>query len=146
MEHRQLPPELQQLERDLTARPLPEPPADLRRRVIGQVRAGVRQERSAARWAFAAALAAAVLVWVNLSLSATQATDYGMRLGGQGPPIGMAARQIQRLLPGISRREALRQATLLQAGSNLVACPDFPARPDARNHLDTLGRLLAEGE
>ena len=125
MEDRQLPPELRQLERDLTSRPLPDPPAALRLRMIGQVRVKLRQDRFAARWGFAAAVAAVALLWINLSLSATQATDYGLRLGGQGQAVGELAEQMQQVLPELSPREALRQAILWQAASTLAACPDL---------------------
>jgi hypothetical protein len=72
-------PELERLEHALAAGPGVDPPDDLRRRVIADVRAELRRERVRGGWAFAAAVAATVALWMNLSLSATQATDYGLR-------------------------------------------------------------------
>ena len=142
MEEYELPPELEQLQQDLAACWRPGPPADLRQRVIGGIRAELRRDRSRARWAFAAAMAAAALVWINLSLSATRATDYHLQFGSKRPPVEAAAEQIQQLLPEIPRREALRQAALLQAGSNLAWYPNFPAHPAAPGRLSALDDLL----
>ena len=74
-----LPPELQRLEHTLAEHPRVAPPDDLRLRVMADVRSELRRERAHDGWAFAAAVAATVALWMNLSLSATQATDYGLR-------------------------------------------------------------------
>ena len=139
----ELPPELRQFEQELAARPRPEPSADLAQRVLDGVQAELPQSmagpsRTASRrngsrswWAFAAGTAAAVLVWINLSLSAARETHYGLQFGNGHPTVHETAQQIRRLLPEASPREALRQAVLLKAGSNLARCPDLSARPEA---------------
>lgn len=130
----QLPSELQQLESDLSNRSLGEVSATLRRKVLDDVRSQLRIERSHARWQFAAAVAAVVLVWMNLSMSAIQATDFGFRCHEPSESIETIVQRIQQLVPDISAGEAQRQAILLRAGSNLVCYPDL-----SRNY-DTLNR------
>ena len=92
-----LPPELEWLEQDLAGRACPEPSHDLRRRVMTDVRAELRRDRARRNWAFAAALAATVALWMNLSLSATQATDYGLRCDGHAAATDAGPRQIDLL-------------------------------------------------
>jgi hypothetical protein len=132
MEHQQLPPELQQLQEELLAHPRPDPPANLRQRVMDGVCGELRPNGWRARWAFAASLAAAVLVWVNLSLTATRATDCGLRVGYLPEVVDETTQQIVRLLPQISPEEARREALLLQAGSLLPPYPNLKA--DAADH------------
>ena len=146
MEDFQLPPELQQLERELAGRPHPEPSADMRQRVIGRLRGELRGNGLRNGWTFAAGVAATVLVWANLSLSATLATDYGLPTDSPRPPVGAVAEQIQQLLPELSQREALRQALLLQAGSDLVGYPNVSAHPGARGRLRIFNDLLPQGD
>jgi hypothetical protein len=87
------------------------------------VRLELRSQRKRARWSYAALAAGAVLLWINLSLSATRATDY--RLLPKDPPAAVEAlaAEIQQLAPEVSHREARRQAVLLRAGMNLARCP-----------------------
>ena len=145
MENHDLPPDLQELERDLAGRPRPVPPAALRQRVIGGVRAELRRNGSRNGWTFAAGLAAAVVVWVNLSLSATLATGFGSKRGGTGPPVEKVAEQIQQLLPELSDEEARRQAVLLQAGSDLRGRATFSAGRRGLRQFDELEDILREG-
>ena len=105
MENRQLPPDLQQLERDLAGRPRPGPPAELRQRVIEGARVELRRNGSRNGWTSAAAVAAAVVVWINLSMSVTHATDYGSRPDTPRPPVGKLAAQIRQLLPELSESD-----------------------------------------
>lgn len=146
MENEQLPPELEQLERDLADRPRLDPPAELRQRVIGGVRAELRRDGPRNGWAFAAAVAAVVLVWLNLSLSATLATDCGPPPHTPAREVGKVAEQIQKLLPELSQREALRQAVLLQAGSSQPWCPSVPVGPAAPRHRGAGVTPVAPGE
>jgi hypothetical protein len=125
MDDWQLPPELQQLERDLANRSRHRASDDLRPRILGDLRSRLRAERSRARWQFALAVAVVVLVWLNLSMSATQATDFGLRLNGPSQPLESIAEQVQRLVPEFSPEEARRQAILLQTGSRLVCYPNL---------------------
>jgi hypothetical protein len=121
----ELPSELRQLEQDLVARSRSRAIEDLRPRILGDLRSRLRTERSHSRWQFALAVAVVVLVWLNLSISATQATDCGLRLNGPSGPIQTVADEIHRLVPDLSPEEARRQAVLLQAGSRLVCTPSM---------------------
>ena len=137
-----LPAELAAIEWDLAAR-LPGGPADgLRGRVLGGVRTELRRQQRRAGWGFATAVAVAVVVWINLSISATRATDYHLQPGAERQSVAVVAGQIRQLVPEISPRESRRQAALLQAGSNLAWYPNFPARPAARGRLDASDNLL----
>ena len=95
-----LPSELQRLERSLAAGGGVGPPEGLRRRVMADVRSELRRERVRGGWAFAAAVAATVALWMNLSLSATQATDYGLRCDAAVSTCDAAPHQID-LLRGL---------------------------------------------
>jgi hypothetical protein len=133
MEAWQLSAELQELERALAGRPLPEPSAHLRQKVLGDVRRRLPADRGKARWQFAVAVAAMVLLWLNLSLAATRTTDCGLRLGGLGQSIETACRQIEQLVPELSPEQSRRQAILLRAGSTLVLCPDLSSSGNVSN-------------
>jgi hypothetical protein len=127
MDNFPLPPELEQLERQLAVRERPQPLSQAKQRLLCSVRAESRRSRARSRRAFAVAMAATVLVWLNLSLCATQATDFGLELDGRQPPLENDAAQIQQLLPDLAPSEAMRQAVLLRAGARVVPCPKLPA-------------------
>jgi hypothetical protein len=133
MEEWQLSAELQALERALASRSLPGPSADLRQKVLGDVRRRAPLERGRARWRFAVTAAAGALVWLNLSLVATRATDCGLRPTGPGQSIETAGRQIEQLLPELSPQQSRRQAILLRTGSALVLCPDLSSSGSVSN-------------
>ena len=78
-ENQPLPPELQEMERMLASRLLPEPSAELQRRILAEAQSGRRAELRRDRWQFPAAVAAVVLIGVNLSFGIAQATDFGFR-------------------------------------------------------------------
>jgi hypothetical protein len=109
------------------ARERPQPSALAKQRLLCSVRAELRRSQARNRWAFAVAMAATVLVWLNLSLCATRATDCGLELNGLRQPIEDGAEQIHELLPDLPPREAMRQAVLLRAGTGVVACPRLSA-------------------
>jgi len=142
MDELNLSPELQRLQHDLAERIRQGPSAALRARVIGGVRGEFGRQRRRAGWAFAVAAAAAALVWINLSLAATLATDYRLAPGEESATVEALASQIGELLPEVSRREAVRQAVLLESGSKLACCP----RPEIASHvvtpLDRLDQVL----
>ena len=123
MEDLQLPAELQQLERDLSNRSRATTSANLRQRVLDGVQTQLRVERSQSRWQFAVAIAVAAMLWVNLSISVTQATNYGLRLDGDGQSIETLAGEIQHLVPELLAREATQEAILLQAGARIIPFP-----------------------
>jgi hypothetical protein len=98
----------------------------------GRVLAAVGEELAFARrswwarpdtWRFAAALAAAAALWLNLAMSAAN----GMRLGAapraDGAAVAASARSIRRILPDLPPEEALRQAVLARADVRLSAMP-----------------------
>ena len=121
MELWELSSELQQLERDLAQRPLPGASAHLRQRILDDLCSRRRTELARDRWQFAAAVAAAALLWMSLSMSATQATDFGLRPAGPSDSIEPTARQIRQLVPEFPVEEARRQAVLLRAAHHVPA-------------------------
>jgi hypothetical protein len=125
MEDWQLPSELQRLERDLANRSLSAASIGLRQRVLDDARSRLRAERSRDRWQSAATVAAAALLWLNLSMSATQATDFDLRPKWPAESTGAIAEQVRQLAPEISPEEAWRQAILLRARANVPFMPDW---------------------
>ena len=128
MKDTDLPSERGRNEREVAERPRPAVPPALRRRVLAAVPVELRRQRRRARWAFAAEVAAAAMLWLNLSLSATTATQSAPRRRADPSAVRATAREIRRLLPGLSPREALACATTLRAGATLRGCPPRPAR------------------
>jgi hypothetical protein len=121
MNHLQLPPELERVERFLTCGPRPEPSAALRRRVLSDVRSELRSERVLPRWRLAAAfatLAATLLVAISLLLGVLQATSFALQQRESSPSVYEVARRLQVLSPTLSREESLRQAALRQIGAD----------------------------
>ena len=73
----ELPEDLAELERLLSARPQPEPRKALRGNVLASVQehaAGAR--RNASAWRFAASVAAVAFLWANLSMVAARGTEF----------------------------------------------------------------------
>jgi hypothetical protein len=128
MTDERLSPELERLERELSARPREEPPPWLRGRIMDCVETELRRRRSFFDRRVLVA-AAAALVWLNLSLSATNTTQAPLGPPGPQEPAEPVARQIGQLLPELPRAEARRLAVLYRAGSGLVPCPDWSCRP-----------------
>ena len=122
-----LPPELERVEQELAARPRGWPSEQLRARCLEGLQTELRLQQAGGRWAFAVAVAATVLVGLNLAISASQATNFGLRLDGRQPSVQETAAEIRRLLPDIPPREAARQAVLLHSGATIVPCPNVPA-------------------
>ena len=132
MEDWQLPSELRQLERELANRSLSAASTGLRQRVLDDVRTRLHAEKSRDRRHFAAAMAIAALLWMNLSMSATQATDFDVRPKEPVESIAAIAPQIRQLLPELSPEESQRQAILLRAGANMTLMPVW-----AESHVKT---------
>jgi hypothetical protein len=100
----------------------------LQQRVLGDVRSKLRAKRRQTNLQFAAAVAAAALLWMNLSMSATQATDFGFRrslTNESSESIETVAQQIRQLAPQFSPEEARREAILRRAGSDMLYLPDI---------------------
>ena len=122
-----LPPELRALERELAARPRPEPPADLRSRVLS----AVMVERPSPRptpaqggfgW-FVAATAAAVLLAINLSASVANDTGWCIARSDPGADVAETTSRVRALDPDTSHRDAVRQAILLHTAAGLTPAP-----------------------
>jgi hypothetical protein len=143
MDNWQLPSDLQRLECELGSRSLPSASAQLRQRVLDDLRTSLRAERSRANWRFAAAVAATMLVWMNFSMSATQATDFGFRRNAgltetaTTESIESTAEQICQLAPEFSLEDARREAILMQAGATIVPLPDVTDVRGVRNAAGT---------
>jgi hypothetical protein len=123
-----LPPDLLALERDLADRPRPEPSAELRGRVVAAARRERHRPARAGFPRFAAAVAAAALVAINLSASVANDTDWGLRRPPDRRAVGDTADRIRELAPDLPDREVVRQMLLLNAAVNLVPAP-APAPP-----------------
>ena len=145
MEPDRLPPELEELERQLSARLLRDPPPELRQRTLGRIEAELlgdvaqnneSRDEVRGRWAFATAVAVSVLVWINFSLCATSATNCRLGLEANRERVSRTTAQINQLLPELDVREASRQALLLEAGSRLALCPEMPTAESAAVRAD----------
>jgi hypothetical protein len=131
-----LPADLAALERRLATRPRVEPAAGLGPRVLDATRV-VQRPRSAASWRSWAALAAAVLVGVNLSMSVAENADWRLTGGVEPGQIDATADRLRAAAPELSERELRRQALLVRAGVGLTPTVDLnpyrePERWDAR--------------
>ncbi len=128
-----LPPDLLGLERELAARPQPDPPAELRSRILSAVereRPGLRTRPAPRGFGrFAAATAAAALLAINLSASVANDTDWHLAT----PPENLReiTANIRVLDPSLSDRDALRQALLLHTAAGLAPAP-VPVPPADR--------------
>lgn len=128
MAEHDLPDDLVGLARDLASRPRPAPSGNLRQRVLAAMRSELARPAAAPRrrlgtWEFAAAVAAAVLFGMNLSMVVAS----GAQLDLGGPPSNgteAAVASLQHLLPDLPEREARRQVALLKAASCVVPAPN----------------------
>ena len=119
MEDMQLPPELERLERFLVSGPRSAPSAALRGRVLEGIRSELHREHTWSKWRFAAALAAALLVDLCLSLAVVQATCFALQQRESHPSVHEVARRIQQLSPDLSPEESLRRAVLVRIGAEM---------------------------
>jgi hypothetical protein len=107
------PDELMALENELQQLLAAAPSPVLRERVARRVADELRRMRRRDWLGYAAAVAAMLVLWANLSWSVSRATTHNWRAGESAP---ISADVIEQLVPGISRREALRQAIVLTGG------------------------------
>jgi hypothetical protein len=98
-----------ELERLLTAAPSPEH----ERRVARRVAVELHRSRQSEWVLYVAAVAAMLVLAINLSWSVNRATTQIWRTGETA---AVSAEQIEQLVPSLSRREALRQALVLRGG------------------------------
>ena len=123
MEDFRLPKDLSRLEQELAARAIPEPSPELRDRVV----AAIRQESIemptvglAGTWRFAAAVAAVLLLLLNVSMSAANHADWDVWGRPQQQDTASVARKLRETVPELSEREALRLACSMQSTSPLI--------------------------
>jgi hypothetical protein len=118
-----------ELARLLAAEPAPELRRHVARRVVRELRLRRRRE-----WlGYAAAVAALAVLWTNLSWSVSRGTTHNWRAGESAP---VSADMIEQLLPGLSRREALRQALVLSGGHAGLAPASERERAPAPVRMD----------
>jgi hypothetical protein len=110
-------PELDALELHLQQLP-GQPTPELRGRVLRYVAEELRRQRLYHWCWYAAAVAAMLVLWANLSWTASRDTSYDWRVRGGGQ---ISVEQIEQLVPGLSRREAARQAFVLSGGVRIPA-------------------------
>ncbi|MDB5293271.1 MAG: hypothetical protein JWL69_4512 [Phycisphaerales bacterium] len=123
-----LPEELAQLERRLYGRVSESPSAELRGRIMGAVTRELASEMPSKRaggrdWEFLAAIAAVLLIGLNLSAfvsSSTHSVPRPMLSVNQTNANSIALR---RLSPDLSEAEARRMSVLLAAGEGLDCVP-----------------------
>ena len=125
----ELPAGLAALERRLAQRPPADPPADLEARVLGAVRAVIREPRreTSTGWRFWAALAASFLAVVNLSMSLAASTDWNFEPTLTAAPI---APDLRALAPDLPESEWRRQSLLVRAGASLIPTHNLEHHPE----------------
>ena len=116
MMNERLPDELEAIERALRDRP--QPSASLRCRVIQRVGDELHRSQQLAFWQYAAAVAASVLLVMNVGLSVARVP----RTVIHDAPADTAAlaEQVRRMELGLSEEEIERQCLLLAAGARLL--------------------------
>jgi anti-sigma factor RsiW len=90
----------------------------------------------------AATLAVVVLVWMNLSISATSATDCRVQMASTSDEVNRLAAEIHELLPELSPAEARRHAILASAGGGLAFMPNLPPSSMTRGQQNLMYQLL----
>jgi hypothetical protein len=123
-----LPPELKSLEQRLAVRSQPQPPADLRPRVLATVRRELaaqpaRTRRGWVGWQYAAAAAAGLLLVLNLLMSMDNRSDFPVSRAANGADLQQAAARICELVPFMTSEDAMREAFVLRAGAHLELAP-----------------------
>jgi hypothetical protein len=112
----ELPADLAELEARLERRARPDPPAGLRERVLAAVRREGRVD-AGGFWRFAAAVAAAAVLLINLSMSAANDTDWG--LAAEAVPVGGFIGEPSEIAEA-PEREDRRQALLARGRARLT--------------------------
>jgi hypothetical protein len=127
MEPSDLPPELAEVEQLLAARARPAPSADHKARVLATVRREVAAQQTwwhrPDAWRYAAGVAAALVLGMNLALFASTGTSRLPICNGHATEIDQAAAEIQKLVPDLGPAEARRQALVMAGASSLVLLP-----------------------
>src|SRR5262245_42725302 len=124
----ELPPDLAALERLLADRPRAGPAADLGPRLLAATRAALRHrpvDAPAAEWRSWAALAAAVLAGINLSMSLAADTDWDLTPGVDPGEVAATWDRLRAAAPDLPESELRRQALLAWAGARLTPTVDL---------------------
>jgi hypothetical protein len=116
VDSQQLPSELDALESELRRLRKVACSPSLRDRVLLAVAQELRDERPREWRLYVAAVAAIVVLWANLSWTASRETPSHW---SSHSDVTASAERIEVLVPGISRREATRQALLIESGRSL---------------------------
>jgi hypothetical protein len=122
-----LPPDLAEVERQLADRARPDPPGELRRRVLDGVRgelakSDARGMRWQISWRLVGSVAAGIFLCLNLALALESRKSAGP--GVDGRRAAEVAAELRRLDPDLPEGEARRLALASQLASRLVAAPD----------------------
>ena len=119
----ELPDELAELQGFLAGRQHVEPSANFHRKLVAAMRQELLEGSAAPLvrrgWQFAAAVAAAVMLWANFSMSV--ANDMNWRLVGDPEPSNTNAlsAELRGLFPEMSEQEINQQALIVQGESQL---------------------------
>ncbi len=119
----QLPVELGELEASLASLRRVKADDDLRRDVLGGVRAELRAPlKSNNWWSFVASVAACLLLALNLAITSVDVSDYPRNTSVHASDVHNTIRLVQDLLPELSREQARRHSMLL-SGASLSPLP-----------------------
>lgn len=120
----QLPPELAEIETALAGRSHAQVPDDLRRNVLADVRGELHAppRKSNNWWSFAAAVAACLLLGLNLAIASVSVSDYSPEAPVNTADVDETTRLVQELLPELTDEQA-RQHSMLLAGARLSPLP-----------------------
>lgn len=118
--------ELRALEDELAGRARPECSPQMRGRILQAVRRETSRAAAQRGWVqFTAAMAATVLLVLNLALLAGRDIGFPRRSSVSAESTQRLAAQLREVLPELSPKEAERQAVIYQTGGTLSGA--FPA-------------------
>jgi hypothetical protein len=119
MSESDLPPDLLALEHRLADLARPQPSPELGPRVLAAVRDVLGERPRPTGWGFWAAVAAALLLGINLSMSLVADTDWDLAPGAE-PGRQAAEDWLRELAPDLPDSEIRRQRLLVRAGADLA--------------------------
>ncbi|MDP6634764.1 MAG: hypothetical protein QGG42_07695 [Phycisphaerae bacterium] len=119
-----LPPELSELEASVANRRRDKADADLRRDILANVHAELQTplKKSNNWWSFAGAVAACLLLAMNIAIGSVDVSDYSSDAGVNTTDVNETTRLVQDLLPELSREQARRHSMVL-SGARPNALP-----------------------
>jgi hypothetical protein len=135
----QSPGEMSEFERRLQDRLVPEATPALRSRIMHSVaqellRSPGRSRPATGFLSFAAAMAAALLIGLNLSITTTAGVSLDSHVKPTREQTIASAESLRQISPDLSADEAMRIAIVLQAGGNLKPLPTIQARATTEHH------------